>query len=119
LTADGDSSAILHFCKVMDRIRFDDFAALRASLRLDIDPQYEDIVDIIPFEQITSVETEPIGRGERGIVYKGTWSCPQKTSMASPKNISVAIKAITSTLDSEKRFLQKVRFPASHTKFGL
>jgi len=81
---------------------------LRKSLAGFIDSEHEELLDFIPFEQITSVAKDPIGEGARGIVFSGWWSCPKKTDMAEAEVIHVALKAMKPSPDGQKRFLKEV-----------
>ncbi|KAF8854352.1 kinase-like protein [Acephala macrosclerotiorum] len=103
-------SAVKYFCRKIDRIRFDSDKLLREIMGSYFDATYEGILEPIPITQITSVCPEPLGEGGRGIVYKATWSCPQKMDMPSPENITVAVKAIkTKDRGDLNRFFKELK----------
>lgn len=55
-------------------------------------PKYENLLTLIPWEQITYVDPQPIGHGDRGVVCKGVWSCPKTTFNQPAAKIDVALR---------------------------
>ncbi|KAF2722801.1 kinase-like protein [Polychaeton citri CBS 116435] len=47
----------------------------------DTYPESENLLEIIPFEQITHIDPKPLGGGSRGFVYRGTWQQPRRIGM--------------------------------------
>lgn len=95
----------------MDELRFGRPEQLQDILGLPDQLDSERLIDIIPFEQIVSVDRTPLGQGERGVVYKATWSCPQKSDMPAPEEITVALKAMKAGKpDDLKHFFREVCF---------
>lgn len=94
----------------MDDLRFGRPEKLHDILGLAYPLQYEELVDVIPFKQILSVDPTPLGEGARGIVYKARWARPQMSDMPAPEEVTVALKAMrTSNPDHLKRFFREVR----------
>ena len=97
----------------MDRLRsglsFGSPKKLHEILGIEVPLKYEELVDLIPLQQLESVEPEPIGEGARGTVYKAIWRCPQLTDMPAPKVIPVVLKEIRASAPNHlKRFFQEV-----------
>jgi hypothetical protein len=73
------SDAGRHFSNLMDKLRFGRPEKLHEILGLKDAFKYQDLVNLIPCDQLLSVNPKPIGKGTRGEVYKAVWRRPQTT----------------------------------------
>ncbi|KAL2037038.1 hypothetical protein N7G274_010165 [Stereocaulon virgatum] len=98
-----------HFSQIMDRLRFGSPKKLHEILGLEDPLKYEQLVNVIPWQQLVSVNPDPIDEGKRGIVYKAVWKCPQMSDMPGPEEVTVVLKAMkASDPNYLKRFFQEL-----------
>lgn len=88
----GELAAIKYFRGVIDNARESSVETLQDALGIDFKPEYLNLLQLIPFSEILSIDTKPIGRGAHGVVYRGVWNCPQKTGMEGPERKAIAFK---------------------------
>ena len=82
---------------------------LQKILGLEEPLRNEELVDVLQYKQLLSVNCTPIGKGARGIVYQADWKRPQRSDMSGPEEITVALKAMTITDPNyQKQFLKEV-----------
>ena len=72
---DIDNSAAISYFRALVEHKIQGLGLPLASmLGLHFQPKYENLLALIPDNQIVSVKRSPLGEGERGVVYKGVWS---------------------------------------------
>lgn len=65
---------------------------LKDVMGLRYNPKYENLLDLIPAEEITSVDLEALGEGARGKVYHATWHRPKRVGDLKAKKLEIALK---------------------------
>jgi len=103
-------AALKYFRRFVDEQRFGRPLRLAEVLGAsDFDPEYESLLNIIPFIEITEIDSKPLGSGARGTVYQGKWQCPRKIDMLAEETRSVALKLMKGTNSEERiRFFKEV-----------
>ena len=107
----GDEAAIQYTRRFVDQCIYGAPPPISDVLgTTTFNPKFRDLLNVIPIEQIVSVEALPIGTGARGTVYKGIWRCPRKIHMEAEEERPVALKVMHGgDIAARTKFLQEVR----------
>src|SRR5262245_40497794 len=104
------TASLQYFRNIIDDIRFGRPRPLSKVLGSHFQPKYKNLLNLIPFEQISYIDPTPIGAGSRGIIHQAVWLCPQKIDMWGVQEIDVALKSVTvQGPQNLERFMQEVR----------
>ena len=66
---------------------------LREALNMDYNPEYEDLLTLIPAEEIQAIYGTA-GSGTRGVVYKALWARPKRIGEFTSQKTIVALKTM-------------------------
>lgn len=86
---------------------------LQQMLGDNYSPKYENLLRLIPENQITDVQPEPLGEGVNGAVYAAPWNRPSGRLITTKRqqNTPVVLKQILSKHgeeEMEKKLIQEV-----------
>ncbi|KAH8745587.1 kinase-like domain-containing protein [Hyaloscypha finlandica] len=82
---------------------------LKEAMGLQYNPKYENLLDLIPAEEITRVYPDALGEGARGTVYHATWHRPKRVGDLEAKNLEVALKKFKGDEESNLgRFIKEL-----------
>ncbi|KAN0094154.1 kinase-like protein [Hyaloscypha variabilis] len=88
------TTSLQYFRNIVDNIRFGRPQQPSEVLGRYFQPNYKNLLNLIPFQEITYIDPSPIGRGDKGVVHRAVWSCPRKIGMWSAETIDVALKSL-------------------------
>jgi hypothetical protein len=112
-------AAAKYFRRFVDDHRYGTPLQLRDVLGNEFDPSYEELLNIIPFEQFVNIDRNSLGSGARGSVYRATWKCPRKIDMIEDEERPVALKMIRGEHEeSDAVFLREVSLTTSHLELS-
>jgi hypothetical protein len=92
---------------MVDHHRYGEPELLKETLGLNYNPKYENLLELIPFNQFEFDQAHPPMRGSRGLVYKASWKRPQKTGLAPRDDLEVILKTVQVTSEKEKEAIFK------------
>jgi len=85
------------------------------ALGIHYRPEYENLLELIPFSQI-EIASGTVLRGAKGVVYKAVWKCPAKVGLGTGKEMNVALKTIpASSVRALEDFVREVRMANTAT----
>jgi hypothetical protein len=106
----NQSAALKYFRGIANSALFPEAPKLTDLLNSHYQMKFENLLNLVPFEQISYVDPKPLGRGVRGVVYRAVWSCPGKVNMPSAQEITVALKSVKVHGDKDLSwFMKEVR----------
>jgi len=100
-------AALKYFRNLVDHHRYGEPELLKETLGLSYNPKYENLLELIPFNQFEIDRGHPPMRGSRGLVYKATWKRLQKTGLAPRDDLKVVLKTVQVISETEKEVIFK------------
>jgi hypothetical protein len=105
--ASDRTAALTYFRNLVDRHTYGEPERLKETLGLRYNPKYENLLELIPFNQFEFDQEHPPMRGSRGLVYKASWKRPQKIGLAPRADLKVVLKTVQVTSEKEKEGIFK------------
>ncbi|KAI9776085.1 MAG: hypothetical protein M1839_000598 [Geoglossum umbratile] len=93
-TQQNRTASLRYFRNIVDDVRFGRPQQLSDVLGPYFQPNYRNLLNLIPCEQISYIYPNPIGAGDKGVVRRAVWSCPQRIGMWSSQEIEIALKSL-------------------------
>jgi hypothetical protein len=105
LKQNNRSAALEYFRTLANEANEASKESLQTAIGLNFQPRFENLLKLIPFEQIVHVDPSPM-RGAHGAVFRATWARPASIGVANAEIRKVALKTVNTAdgLDRNKIF---------------
>jgi serine/threonine protein kinase len=98
---------LTYFRNLVDHDKYGEPELLKETLGLSYNPKYENLLELIPFDQFEFDQAHPPMRGSRGLVYKASWKRPHKTGLPPRDDLVVVLKTVQVTSEKEREAIFK------------